>query len=339
MKPTKTKKNGKTKAIGKTAAPKKKEKAVPVKAVKGSGSGVGADKKRSDDKTITAARKKTAGGLRLSKTQKAGERPRTDVVSKAAGGRRKTSVRRISPREKTEDIPQKEKKPKTRSGATATEKLKNVTAAAPRPWIRNAGITGDLSFKRRRVKIRGRGDSAASKARKTPGHALPQGTGGRINRLRRQHAGKSGRTGRTAAIGEIVPPALPEEYGENEFFLIPVEPRVVYASWEILKDSLPRRKGRLAVRFFEVMETEGSSYDKAFLDIAISAGVGDAFFHVGIQGREIVAEIGHLGADGYFSPLLRSRKVLIPSSLESEEFDIFRKSPHADSCGSRPPER
>lgn len=144
----------------------------------------------------------------------------------------------------------------------------------------------------------------------------------------------------TAAIGEIVSPELPEEYGENEFFLIPVEPRVVYASWEITGDSLPAEKEGLEVRFFEVMPGEGGKSDiRAFLDIAIPERVGDGFFHVGIHGREMIAEIGYREADGTFIPVLRSRRVLIPSSLERDSYDTSAGTPRTESYGSRPPRK
>ena len=145
----------------------------------------------------------------------------------------------------------------------------------------------------------------------------------------------------SVAISEIVSPALSEEYGENEFFLIPVEPRVVYASWEITEDFLPDRRGSLDVRFFEVIYGKrGRSHVRAFLDIAISGRVGEAFFDVGIDGREIVAEIGHLGADGHFRSLLRSRTVLVPSSLGAGvESDMSGESLQKDGYGSRPPDQ
>lgn len=152
------------------------------------------------------------------------------------------------------------------------------------------------------------------------------------------HSGTHGK--HPAAIREIVSPELPEEYGENEFFLIPVEPRVVYASWEITKDALPGEEDELEVRFFEVTKARYGEPDaRAFLGIDISKRVGSAFFNVGIHGREIIAEIGHLGIDGHFTPLLRSRKVLIPTSLEADHPEKTSHLPDTGGYGSRPPDR
>ena len=144
---------------------------------------------------------------------------------------------------------------------------------------------------------------------------------------------------RPPAIKEILT-ELPEEYGENEFFLIPVEPRVVYASWEITGDSLAGEEDDLEVRFFQVTGREdGESDTRAFLGIDISKRVGSAFFNVGIHGSEIIAEIGQIGADGHFRPLLRSGRVLVPTSLEPADFGEGLQLPETGSYGSRPPDR
>ena len=145
---------------------------------------------------------------------------------------------------------------------------------------------------------------------------------------------------RPAGINGIVMPELPAEYGEDEFFLIPVEPRVVYASWEITEDSLSGAKGRLGVRFLEVTgEEQGEPKLRSFLDVDIPKRVGDAFFNIGIHGREIIAEIGSIGPDGQFKRILESRRVLIPSSLEEDDFSEGARLPGKNGYGSRRPDK
>ncbi len=175
----------------------------------------------------------------------------------------------------------------------------------------------------------------SAKEKKSSAQAFPNRSGSRSNTLRKTKEVEYPAAARPMAIEEILPAELPKEYGESEFFLIPVEPRVVYASWEIPSGG---GRGELEMRFFDVTgEKSGQTDSRPFLDIPVRKRVGEAFFNIGIHGREVVAEVGRRGADGHFKPLMRSRRVLIPSSLEPDAFGIAAKLPERGSYGSRPP--
>jgi hypothetical protein len=105
-------------------------------------------------------------------------------------------------------------------------------------------------------------------------------------------------------------PLLPREYGENDFFLIVVDPDVVYASWEIKQEDLQGRR-RLRMRLFDVTATGPAGTPDGFVDIGIPGRVGSGFFDIMMPGRDVVGEIGIL-KDGRFQPILRSNMVSFP---------------------------
>ncbi len=115
--------------------------------------------------------------------------------------------------------------------------------------------------------------------------------------------------------------ALPEEYGENDLLLLVVDPDIVYASWEIRHEDLPRRGG-LKMRFFDVTGMEPAcDGDRRFLDIALAERVGSGFFEIRMNGREVVAEIGNMSG-GRFVPILRSHMVSFPAPFPSMRSEI-----------------
>jgi len=122
-------------------------------------------------------------------------------------------------------------------------------------------------------------------------------------------------------------PALPREYGENDLLLMVVDPDVVYAAWEIIKDALPEEKGEITMRVSEVsgIGISGALAGRPFLDIKIEDRVGSGFFDIHMPGRDVVAEIGLLFADGTFKPILRSPVVSFPNLLTFDELGIVRK--------------
>ncbi len=113
-------------------------------------------------------------------------------------------------------------------------------------------------------------------------------------------------------------PVLPQEYGENDLFLVAVDPHVVFASWEIKRDNMPRRGG-VKIRFFDVTGREYSCEGGAeILDSALAERVGSGFFEIRMNGREVVAAIGSVRG-GKFMPIIRSQRVFFPESFSSEE--------------------
>jgi hypothetical protein len=120
------------------------------------------------------------------------------------------------------------------------------------------------------------------------------------------------------AIKGSASPLLPQEYGENDIFLIVVDPDVVYASWEIRREDLPGQRRRLRMRLFDVTMTGPNGRPDGFMDIDIPRRVGSGFFNIMMPGRDVVAEIGLLKS-GRFQPILRSNMVSFPVPMHYYE--------------------
>jgi hypothetical protein len=306
MKVTKTAKKREKPSRKKAAAGVKTEKSVRAKTDKNSGA---ARKEKKSDGDVVVPGNRTSAKTGEGKTGTAGVKHSSSVPPAATAARKKTPDKEVPPQNIPAKITGEKGLLKTLRKIRRAEKPTKNAPKSPAPRIKSSKITGELSFKQPPPRTGEAGIGASWKGRRPQGQA-------------------SGKT-------------LPAEYGENEFFLIPVEPRVVYASWEITKESLPGKIGGLKVRFFEVTRGEDRRPNsRSFLDISISERVGEAFFKIGIHGREIIAEIGHLGPDGHFRPLLKSRKVLIPSSLTPDEIGPAEKELlETGGYGSRPPEK
>jgi hypothetical protein len=113
-------------------------------------------------------------------------------------------------------------------------------------------------------------------------------------------------------------PLLPQEYGENDLFLIVVDPDVVYASWEIRRENLSARRRGLRMRLFDVTTSGPNGRPDGFVDIGITGRVGSGFFNIMMPGRDVVAEIGWLKG-GRFQPVLRSNMVSFPLPMHYYE--------------------
>lgn len=124
--------------------------------------------------------------------------------------------------------------------------------------------------------------------------------------------------------------ALPAEYGENEFFMIVIDPILIFLDWEIMPADLPAEGLPLCVRIYDVT---GISFDgtnaHGFIDIDLEGLTGSGYCEIGMQGREIVAEIGFMDAHGVFMPLLRSARASVPPLLQYDELGIVRKMQEA----------
>jgi hypothetical protein len=299
MKAIKTAKKGKRPSGKKAAAVGTKESAGPAEAFKGSGAGARTVKKRKTARISPAAGDETSGKDKNRKTRTARVKPEEAAPSEKAAARKKTPAKKSVSPKKT---------------------VRKVSQAGKAPKAGHAKRTAEELTK------------------VIPGH--PKSGTRKAETARQNLQTKKSSPAERSAIEKILPAELPREYGENQFFLIPVEPRVVYANWEITKSSMRGEQGGLEVRFFDMTRGKtGGTNSRAFLDISIPERVGDAFFHVGVHGREVIAEIGHRGADGSFKALLTSRKVLIPSAMESDEFGAAAKLPETGGYGSKPPEK
>jgi hypothetical protein len=110
---------------------------------------------------------------------------------------------------------------------------------------------------------------------------------------------------------------LPKEYGENDFFLIVVDPDVIFASWEIKRKDLQGRHP-LAMRLYDVTASGPAGRPEKVIEIAVTGRVGSGFFAVRMHGRDVMAEIGQRRA-GRFRPILSSNMVSFPLPLHYYE--------------------
>ncbi|MGC2062827.1 MAG: DUF4912 domain-containing protein [Thermodesulfovibrionales bacterium] len=124
--------------------------------------------------------------------------------------------------------------------------------------------------------------------------------------------------------------SLPEKYGESEFFMIVIDPNLIFLDWEIIPEDLPAEGLSLCVRIFDVT---GITFDgtnaHGFIDIDLEGLAGSGYCEIGMQGREIVAEIGFIDAHGVFIALMKSAKTSVPPLLQYDELGIVRKMQEA----------
>ncbi len=134
-------------------------------------------------------------------------------------------------------------------------------------------------------------------------------------------------TGNIAGTGRE---ALPQEYGESEFFLIVIDPTLIFLDWEIIPGDLPSSGLPLCVRIYDVT---GIVFDgnnaHGFIDIDLVGLTGSGYCEIGMQGKEIVAEIGFIDAQGLFIALMRSGRASVPPLLQYDDLGIVRKMQEA----------
>lgn len=120
--------------------------------------------------------------------------------------------------------------------------------------------------------------------------------------------------------------SLPAEYGENVFFMIVVDPILIFLDWELVTPDYPAEGISLCVRIYDVTGiTFDGSNAHGFTDIMLDSRSGSGYCEINMQGKEIVAEIGFINAHGKFTALLRSGKATVPPLLQYDELGIVRK--------------
>ncbi|MBI5101661.1 MAG: DUF4912 domain-containing protein [Nitrospirae bacterium] len=125
---------------------------------------------------------------------------------------------------------------------------------------------------------------------------------------------------------EPIPAGLPETYGENSFILMVVDPRVVYLDWEVIDPEVNSAKYRLAVRIYDVTGGDDTpAPGGSFLEIRLDRVTGRGYFESMMSGKEIIAEIGLVDAEGGFRVIRRSPRVSVPPILEFDELGVVRK--------------
>jgi len=102
------------------------------------------------------------------------------------------------------------------------------------------------------------------------------------------------------------PGELPSTYGKNRLVLLPIDPYLIYAYWELADGPPPTDGAHPVLRFHE---TPGRPFD-----IEVDLGAGNWYVHLWSAGKQYQAALGVRSEDGTFVELAQSNTVQTPSS-------------------------
>lgn len=191
-------------------------------------------------------------------------------------------------------------------GASVPEKKRPAarsTAAAGRSSVSSAKAAQPAAVRR-----------AAPEKRAAKRSERPQMAQERVEQAK-YHAGTGSGAGRPPSYTE-----LPNEYGEDRIVMMPRDPSVAFAYWEVTPARLAREKewfgwdSALCIRIYDVtgVHFDGSNA-AAYYDQEIQQRFGSWYFHIGRPGHSFVADVGLRAADGRFLVLSRSDTLRMPA--------------------------
>jgi hypothetical protein len=267
--------------------------------------------KRVAQKKRAAAKKPGPSKKENSKKEPAAERA---ARTAAAVKKKKITARPAARSAEKTGKPSRTKKPgkeplKTGRKTSAAETTAPKAAAAEKALARTAAKT----IRKKPGKKAEAAVPAAAKRRS--GKTAPGAAGGKTSR-----AG-------TVEISRVAPPRrLPEEYGDNEVILMPVDPNVIFVDWEIKKEEMPADDAPVTMRVFGTAagHTISEWPPGRFLELRLERRTGSGFFDIGMPGSDVAVEIG-LHRNGIFSPVVKSPKVSMPEPVVLDELGIAQK--------------
>ena len=112
------------------------------------------------------------------------------------------------------------------------------------------------------------------------------------------------------------PGDLPDSYGKTKVILLPVEPHLVHAYWEVTSDELEKAKHRLGdahkrsqavLRFYDVTNIvfDGTNAHSSF-DVDIDLQAKNWYVSLRSPEKSYFVELGFRTEDGRFHPIARS---------------------------------
>jgi len=123
---------------------------------------------------------------------------------------------------------------------------------------------------------------------------------------------------------------IPSGYNDNKIVLMVRDPWTIYSYWEIskeVKDSTLeniRKEGlfpsKIVLRLYDLTEIEGLKY-RAVRDFELEEWTDNWYINAGGEGKNWMAEIGILCANGKFFCLARSNAVTTPCACTQEIYD------------------
>ncbi|MEW6441682.1 MAG: DUF4912 domain-containing protein [bacterium] len=124
---------------------------------------------------------------------------------------------------------------------------------------------------------------------------------------------------------------LPARYGETLVILLPIDPWLVHAYWEVSaqdveesRDELGDAAGRArpVLRFYDVTVDPSARTDQPdHFDVPIELDAGNWYVHLWSPGRSYIADLALMAEDGRFRPLARSNPAETPPVSPSEQRD------------------
>jgi hypothetical protein len=112
----------------------------------------------------------------------------------------------------------------------------------------------------------------------------------------------------------LEPGELPASYGRNRLVLLPVDPYLLYAYWELAGDAPPTAGARPVLRF---EETPGRPFD-----VEVDLAAGNWYVHLWSAGKSYRAELGVRSEDGAFVSLAHSNTVQTPIAGPAPQFSV-----------------
>jgi len=136
---------------------------------------------------------------------------------------------------------------------------------------------------------------------------------------------------------------VPERYGKSRLVLLPVDPYLIHAYWELTPyEAAARSNGTQAqqavIRFYD---TSGAAEPKGeWFDIEVALEPGNWQVRLWSPQKSYVGELGVRGKDGSFVPLVRSNAVHTPRAWPAtpvEEHFVRAPGTKPEPTAARPP--
>ncbi|MCD6551368.1 DUF4912 domain-containing protein [Thermotoga sp.] len=115
---------------------------------------------------------------------------------------------------------------------------------------------------------------------------------------------------------------LPRTYNKNKLVLMPIDPYVVFSYWDFDRETRnlmgqKAREGKAVIRLYDVtfIRFNGTNAHRTFeyrLD-ETTLEAGNFYFQVPVPKADYLSEIGYLGEEGRFFPVMRSNVVRAPA--------------------------
>ncbi len=121
---------------------------------------------------------------------------------------------------------------------------------------------------------------------------------------------------------------LPLGYGEEKIALMPRDPYLAYAYWEMTPSRIEREKswfgwdGKLTVRIYDVTGVQFDGRNAVgYYDQEVTEFTGGWYFDLGRPAHSFLADLGLLSPDGRFLTIARSNFVTMPRDGISDVID------------------